>query len=132
MEKFLDWIKSIKINTKRLLLIGIIAILVLMMLDFNNRTQTMYALEAQQVMLETRQVQLQQTKDKLEAQIAYATSAQALEEWAREKNKQINSGDIPIILSAPENVTPTPTPQPTQQTVNFTNLEIWRELIFSH
>jgi len=132
MEKFLDWIKSIKINTKRLLLIGIIAILVLMMLDFNNRTQTMYALEAQQVMLETRQVQLQQTKDKLEAQIAYATSAQALEEWAREKNKQINSGDIPIILSAPENVTPTPTPQPTQQTVNFTNWEIWRELIFSH
>ena len=132
MEKFLDWIKSIKINTKRLLLIGIIAILVLMMLDFNNRTQTMYALEAQQVMLETRQVQLQQTKDKLEAQIAYATSAQALDEWAREKNKQINSGDIPIILSAPENVTPTPTPQPTQQTVNFTNWEIWRELIFSH
>ena len=132
MEKFLDWIKSIKINTKRLLLIGIIAILVLMMLDFNYRTQTMYALEAQQVMLETRQVQLQQTKDKLEAQIAYATSAQALEEWAREKNKQINSGDIPIILSAPENVTPTPTPQPTQQTVNFTNWEIWRELIFSH
>jgi len=132
MEKFLDWIKSIKINTKRLLLIGIIAILVLMMLDFNNRTQTMYALEAQQVMLETRQVQLQQTKDKLEAQIAYATSAQALEEWAREKNKQINSGDIPIILSAPENVTPTPTPQPTQQTVNFTNWEIWRELIFGH
>jgi len=132
MKKFLDWIKSIKINTKRLLLIGIIAILVLMMLDFNNRTQTMYALEAQQVMLETRQVQLQQTKDKLEAQIAYATSAQALEEWAREKNKQINSGDIPIILSAPENVTPTPTPQPTQQTVNFTNWEIWRELIFSH
>jgi len=132
MEKFLDWVKSIKINTKRLLLIGIIAILVLMMLDFNNRTQTMYALEAQQVMLETRQVQLQQTKDKLEAQIAYATSAQALEEWAREKNKQINSGDIPIILSAPENVTPTPTPQPTQQTVNFTNWEIWRELIFGH
>jgi cell division protein FtsB len=132
MEKFLEWIKSIKINTKRLLLIGIIAILVLMMLDFNNRTQTMYALEAQQVMLETRQVQLQQTKDKLEAQIAYATSAQALEEWAREKNKQINSGDIPIILSAPENVTPTPTPQPTQQTVNFTNWEIWRELIFGH
>ena len=132
MEKFLEWIKSIKINTKRLLLIGIIAILVLMMLDFNNRTQTMYALEAQQVMLETRQVQLQQTKDKLEARIAYATSAQALEEWAREKNKQINSADIPIILSAPENVTPTPTPQPTQQTVNFTNWEIWRELIFGH
>lgn len=132
MEKFLEWIKSIKINTKRLLLIGIIAILVLMMLDFNNRTQTMYALEAQQVMLETRQVQLQQTKEKLEARIAYATSAQALEEWAREKNKQINSADIPIILSAPENVTPTPTPQPTQQTVNFTNWEIWRELIFGH
>ena len=132
MEKFLEWIKSIKINTKRLLLIGIIAILVLMMLDFNNRTQTMYALEAQQVMLETRQVQLQQTKEKLEARIAYATSAQALEEWAREKNKQINSADIPIILSAPENVTPTPTPQPTQQTVNFSNWEIWWELIFGH
>jgi cell division protein FtsB len=132
MEKFLDWVKSIKINTKRLLLIGVIALLVLMMLDFNNRTRNMYALEAQKVMLETRQVQLQQTQDKLEAQIAYATSAQALEEWAREKNKQINSGDIPIILSAPENITPTPTPQPTQQTVNFTNWEIWRELIFGH
>jgi cell division protein FtsB len=132
MEKFLDWVKSIKINTKRLLLVGVIALLVLMMLDFNNRTRNMYALEAQKVMLETRQVQLQQTQDKLEAQIAYATSAQALEEWAREKNKQINSGDIPIILSAPENITPTPTPQPTQQTVNFTNWEIWRELIFGH
>jgi len=132
MEKFLDWVKSIKINTKRLLLIGIIALLVLMMLDFNNRTRTMYALEAQQSMLETRQVQLQQTKDKLEAQIAYATSAQALEEWAREKNKQINSGDVPIILSAPENITATPTPQPTQQTVNFSPWEIWWELIFGH
>jgi cell division protein FtsB len=132
MEKFLDWVKSIKINTKRLLLVGVIALLVLMMLDFNNRTRNMYALEAQKVMLETRQVQLQQTQDKLEAQIAYATSAQALEEWAREKNKQINSGDIPIILSAPENITPTPTPQPTQQTVNFTNWEIWHELIFGH
>ncbi len=132
MEKFLDWVKSIKINTKRLLLIAVIALLVLMMLDFNNRTRTMYALEAQQSMLETRQVQLQQTKDKVEAQIAYATSAQALEEWAREKNKQINSGDIPIILSAPEGVTPTPTPQPTLQTVNFAPWEIWRELIFGH
>lgn len=132
MEKILDWLRSIKIDTKRLLLIGIIALLVLMMLDFNSRTRTMYALEAQQKMLETRQVELQQTKDKLEAQIAYATSAQALEEWAREKNKQINSGDIPIILSAPENVTPTPTPQPTQQTVNFSPLEIWLELIFGH
>ncbi len=132
MGKFLDWVKSIKINTKRLLLVMVIALLVLMMLDFNNRTRTMYALEAQQAMLETRQVQLQQTKDKLEAQIAYATSAQALEEWAREKNKQINSGDVPIILSAPEGVTPTPTPQPTLQTVNFSPWEIWRELIFGH
>ena len=132
MEKFLDWVKSVKINTKRFLLVAVIALLVLMMLDFNNRTRTMYALEAQQSMLETRQVLLQQTKDKLEAQIAYATSDQALEEWSREKNKQINSGDVPIILSAPEDVTPTPTPQPTQQTVNFSPCEIWRELIFGH
>jgi len=36
MEKFLEWIKSIKINTKRLLLIGIIAILVLILYQVDD------------------------------------------------------------------------------------------------
>ncbi|MEA4812884.1 MAG: septum formation initiator family protein [Anaerolineaceae bacterium] len=132
MQKFLNWLKSIKINTRRLILIAVIALLVFMMLDFNNRTRTMYELEAQKVMLQTKEVLLQQTKDKLEAQIAYATSAQALEEWAREKNKQINAGDIPIILSAPENNTPTLEILPTPQTLYFSNWQIWQEFIFGH
>ena len=81
-------------------------------------------------MLKTHKVELQQTKVKLEAEITYANSDKALEEWARERARLIKEGDIPIVIMAPSDYKPTPKPPTPQEMVQMNRWGIWKELFF--
>ncbi|MGB4323306.1 MAG: hypothetical protein WBJ23_08210, partial [Anaerolineaceae bacterium] len=108
----------------------VIVVLVLLMMDFNNRMSNMIQLNQMETILRTKVAGLEATKMVVEDDIAYATSDRALEEWAREKDRLIEEGDHPIIIMPPSDYTPVPTATPKPETIVLTRLEIWKELIF--
>jgi hypothetical protein len=105
-----------------------IAILVLLMMDFNNRMADLQRLTGERDHLSTRVGQLTQTIQVLNTKIAYATSDLAVEEWARQQGRMVKPGDMPIVPIAPAGGTPQPTPTSvaTRRVVN--NWEIWYAL----
>jgi len=128
MQSPWEKLKQFHWNDRRLILVAVIILLVLLMMDFNNRMVRALELEQQEQVLNTRAAQLEQTKVYLEAQIAYATSEKAVEQWAREDAKLVKEGDIPIIVLPPSAPTPTPTPVPLVQEEPLSRFEIWIEL----
>jgi cell division protein FtsB len=130
MKNILEKLRSIIWADKRLLLVVVLAVLVFMMMDFNNRMTVMLQLDRQERQLQTKRIELQQTKVKLEADIVYANSDRALEEWAREKARLINEGDTPIVIVPGGSLKPTPTPDTQPQMAKMNTWEIWKELFF--
>ena len=129
-NKLGEKIKGINWADRRLITVLVIVVLVLLMMDFNNRMSTMIQLNQMETILRTKVAGLEATKMVVEDDIAYATSDRALEEWAREKDRLIEEGDHPIIIMPPSDYTPVPTATPKPETIVLTRLEIWKELIF--
>ena len=128
MQSLWEKLKQFHWNDRRVILVVVIILLVLLMMDFNNRMVRALELEQQAQAMTTRMAELEQTKVYLEAQIAFATSEKAVEQWAREDAKLIKEGDIPIIVLPPSAPTPTPTPVPLVHEEPLSNFEIWKEL----
>lgn len=129
-NKLGEKIKGINWADRRLITVLVIVVLVLLMMDFNNRMSNMIQLNQMEKILETRLAGLEATRLVVQDDIAYATSDRALEEWAREKDRLIAEGDHPIIIMPPGDFTPAPTATPKPETIILTRLEIWKELIF--
>lgn len=130
MKKLWEKIKQVNWTDRRVLLVIGVVVLVFMMMDFNNRMVRSLKLEKQERQLQTRVAALIQTKQRLEADIAYANSDRAVEEWAREEAKLIKEGDVPIIIRPQSNATPVPTPTPLPETKELSRLEIWKQLFW--
>jgi cell division protein FtsB len=116
------------LKDKRVIVISLVVILVLVLIDFNQRMVLLAKLRTQEKQLEFEYSQLQATKNALEAELASANTDQAVEKWAREEGGMIQEGDIPIVLIAPSDQI---LPQPTPQEViidEVENWEIWQEL----
>ena len=128
MQSPWEKLKQFHWNDRRLILVAVIILLVLLMMGFNNRMVRALELEEQAQAMTTRMAELEQTKVYLEAQIAFATSEKAVEQWAREDAKLIKEGDVPIIILPPSKPTPTPTPAPLVQEKPLSNFEIWKAL----
>jgi len=116
------------LKDKRVIVVALIVILVLLLMDFNQRMVLLTKMRGQEEELEQEYSQLQSTRDALETQIAFANSDLAVEKWAREDAKLIKEGDIPIVILPPSKPTPTPTPVPRVEEKPISNLEIWKEL----
>ena len=129
-NKLGEKIKGINWADRRLITVLVIVVLVLLMMDFNNRMSNMIQLNQMETILRTKVAGLEATKMVVEDDIAYATSDRALEEWAREKDRLIEEGDHPIIIMPPSDYTPVPTATPKPETIVLTRLEIWKVLIF--
>jgi cell division protein FtsB len=115
-------------NVRRVLIIAGIVILVLMMMDFNNRLVELNRLKKQAQVLSVQATQLIATQQALLTEVAYAASDQAVEEWARREGHYVREGDqavvpVPLPGSDPmQNATPTPTPTP------LPNWQVWWNL----
>jgi cell division protein FtsB len=113
-------------QNKRQLFLGLaVIVLLVLLLDLNNRVGELYTLTRQRDQMRTNVVVLQSTENTLRKQIAYATSESAVEEWARQDNSYSQPGDKVIIPLAQPGFTPMPTVQPTPTTVVLENWEIW-------
>lgn len=118
------------LKDKRVILVVLTVILLLLLVDFNQRMALLTRLRRQERDLTERYAQLESTRMALETELIYAQSDEAVARWAREDAMMIQPGDIPIILMPPAN------PIPTQRAVEpviiqeINRWEIWKALFF--
>ena len=130
MKNIWEKIKQINWADRRVFLVIAIVVLVFLMMDFNNRMVRSLQLEKQEQLLISRVAALEQTEQQLQADIAYANSDRAVEEWAREEAKLINEGDVPIVLQPQSAAAAAPTPTPLAEVKALSRLEIWKQLFW--
>lgn len=108
-----------------------IFVLILFVIEFNSRLEELNRLNEQREEVRSQATQAIQTQVALQTQVAYASSTEAVEEWARTEGHYMQEGDQPVIpVGVPgsdpviEN-TPVPTATPMQ------NWQIWWTLFFN-
>lgn len=119
------------LTDKRFYVIIAVLVLVMLLMNFNQRMVLLTKLRGQEKVLIEEYANLQATQSALETQIAYANSDAAVEEWAREEGSMVQSGDVPIVLlpGSSESLQPTPIPAP-EVVDRVERWEIWWELFF--
>jgi hypothetical protein len=119
------------INLHRVFIAAGILILMFMVMDFNTRLENLNRLNNQREVAREQATQAMQTELAMRTAVAYATSDQAVEDWARSEARYEKPGDQPVVpLSQPGSepaISSTPTPIPTPKP----NWLIWQELFFS-
>ena len=118
------------LKDKRVLLVVMAVVLVVLLVDFNQRMALTTRLRRQEKELTERYAQLESTRMALETELIYAQSDEAVERWAREDAMMIQPGDVPIILLPPS--APVPTQSIAEPVIidEIKKWEIWQALFF--
>jgi cell division protein FtsB len=117
-------------NGKQIVVIVVLVIFVYLMMDLNSRVTTLVRLTEQHAVINEQVDELESTQEIVSTQVAYATSVQAVDEWARVDGHLSKPGDHPIILIPPNNITPTPVVLPTSTPEVVSNWQVWKALLF--
>jgi len=120
------------LKDKRVIVAVLAVVLVVLLVDFNQRMSLMTRLRGQEKQLTERYAQLESTRMALETELLYIQSDEAVERWAREEAMMIQEGDIPIVLLPPAE--PIPTQAPSQPVIveEIKKWQIWQELFFGN
>ena len=116
------------LKDKRVILAVLGIVLVLLLVDFNQRMTLLTRLRREEKELTEYYSQLESTRTALEAELIYAQSDQAVERWAREDAMMIQPGDIPIVLLPPAEQVPTPSIIEPVIIEKIKKWEIWQAL----
>jgi cell division protein FtsB len=110
-----------------------LVLLVLMIMDLNQRLETMNSLNAQVRIVRAETTRVVQTHEALLGQVAYADSDAAVEEWAYEDGHWVKSGETLIQIIPGPGATPTVEPEVTKGPVaGIQNWQVWWELFFGN
>ena len=118
------------INWRRVGIFVGIAILVLIMIEFNARLEELNRLTDEANVYRAQATQTMQTQVALQTQVAYASSDAAVEKYAREDIHMVQEGDIPGVPIGDENSPPISTPMPTPTSTPMPNWRVWWNLFF--
>jgi cell division protein FtsB len=113
--------------------IAVVAGLVLftfLVISFNSRIAEQRELVAQSELIRAKRDALRLTDANLDAQIAYATSDAAVEEWAYQEARWVRSGDQPVVPISPSESTPIAPLVETPEPVVYANWQVWWALFF--
>ena len=110
-----------------LIIIGF-AVLVLLVMDFNNRMAELRKLTAEKEDVSARVTSLVQTQVALETQVAYATSEAAVFFWAYNFERLGKEGDILVVPIQAQGSLPQPTPTPVRTPEVIQNWQVWLSL----
>jgi len=103
-----------------------------MIIDLNRRIEELDRLNAQLDTVRAQGTQVMQTQEALVTKVAYASSTQAVEEWAYTEGRWVRTGEKLIGIMPAGNITPTPQPPPVQADQALPNWRIWWELFFGN
>jgi cell division protein FtsB len=123
---------KIPLNKKTLLFLVGFVLFAWLIMDLNSRLVALDRLTNQHKRMGTDVASLMATHNVLNTRVAYATSASAVEEWARESGSMAKPGDV-VVIPIPEHpmtVVPTPVTELTPTPMN--NLEVWEMLFFGN
>ncbi len=123
MDKF-------SINWRRVGIFAGIAILVLIVIEFNTRLEELNQLTDEAMIFRAQATQAIQTQAALQTQVAYASSDAAVEDFARGDGHMVQEGDIPVVPFGGPNSPPTPTPTPMPTPTPLPNWQVWWNLFF--
>ena len=101
-----------------------IVFLAFMIMDFNGRMAEYRRLSAESEVVEQRLIGEAQTRTSLETQMAFATSDEAVRQFAYE-NHMVGPDDQPVVPLQSAKFTPAPTPLPTVVATEMSNLQKW-------
>ncbi len=105
-------------------------VLVVMVIDFNQRMSELDRLTTQLDAVRAEGTDVMQTQVALVTKVAYASSTQAVEDWAYQDGHWVREGEKPIGLVPAAGASPTPFPPPGQAEGSLPNWRIWWELFF--
>ena len=111
-----------------MILIGF-AVLVLLVMDFNNRMAELRRLTAEKEIVSARVTSLVETQASLETQVAYATSEAAVYYWAYNFEHLGKEGDVVVVPIQVEGSLPQPTPTPVVTPEVIQNWQVWLTLL---
>ena len=113
-------------------IVGVVAIilLVMVMMNLNSRLGEYFHLDRERDKLSTQVGYLELTRAALDTQVAYATSDQAVENWARNEAHMIQPGDVLVVQITPQNQTPAPEVEIVVTPRAIENWEVWWVLFF--
>ncbi len=110
-------------------LVGLV-VLAFLVISFNSRIAEQRELVAQAQEIQAEMNALQLTDANLDAQITYATSDAAVEEWAYEEARWVRPGDQPIVPVSPSESTPVAQQAETSEPNVYANWQVWWALFF--
>jgi hypothetical protein len=105
-----------------------IAVMAYLVMDFNSRMSELRNLSAQHEQVSAQLALLEGQKSKIETQIAYAGSEEAVYQWAYDQGHLYREGDYPVVPIAPVVSTPAPTPIPVVRHTTVDNWDLWKWL----
>ena len=118
------------INPRRVLALAGILLLILMVMDFNARLESLNLLKKQKAIISTQATQVMQTQAALQTQVAYAGSDQVVHEWARSDAHFMQEGDQPVVPVGVPGATPVPLEVPTASPTAMASWQIWWNVFF--
>ena len=105
------------------------AVLVLLVMDFNNRMAELRRLTVEKNSVSARVTSLVKTQLSLETQVSYATSEAAVYYWAYNFERLGKEGDVLVMPIQPEGSLPQPTPTPSVTPEVIQNWQVWLSLL---
>lgn len=118
------------INPRRVVIFVGILVLILMVMDFNARLETLNLLRREQALVGGQATEVMQTQAALQTQVAYASSDQVVHEWARTEGHYAQSGDQPVVPVGVAGDAPAALESPTPAPTALPNWQVWWELFF--
>jgi hypothetical protein len=107
-----------------------ILILVVVVVNFQQRISEMNHLEGQLRLIQTQGTAVMITQESLLTQVAYATSDEAVKKWAYSEGRWYLPNETPIILLPSGSVTLVPEGITQVQAPKVPNWQVWWELFF--
>lgn len=120
-----------KVKWKNILIFIGLVLAVVLLIDFNRRMQELDSLVQRLNAVSAEGTSIMQTQVALVTQVAYATSDNAVEQWAYE-NKWVRTGERPIGLIPAGDATSTPELVSANRTESLPNWRTWWELFFGN
>ena len=118
---------------KYLVIAAGLILLVILVMDLNQRLDTMNRLNTQVATVRDEGTRVMQTQVALMTQVAYAGSDAAAEQWAYEDGRWVKPGETLIQMIPGGSVPPTDSlPSPAETKLEPQNWQVWWELFFGN